>query len=88
MELRLPGANSRWLVRVSDTTRDGDLAAFADRHAGLAATASDGDFLVNDPDYGPVRFCADGRVEAEGRVLNPREWSIAGEATKLPLRQG
>ena len=37
-----------------------------------------------DPEYGEVRFHASGRVEAEGRVVDPATWTVAGKAELLP----
>jgi len=57
------------------------LGAVADDFRTLAlADEANGDILVDDPEYGRVRFGADGSVEAEGRRLEPAEWTIAGEA--------
>jgi hypothetical protein len=33
---------------------------------------------VDDPDYGPVLFHPGGRVEAEGRVIDPKDFTVAG----------
>jgi hypothetical protein len=57
------------------------LAAFAERFAALAPDPGAdprGRFTVTDPDYGPVVFHPDGTVEAEGRRLRPKDWSVAG----------
>ena len=37
-----------------------------------------------DPEYGEVRFHASGKVEAEGRVVDPATWTVAGKAEFLP----
>ncbi len=39
--------------------------------------------VVDDPEYGTVRFLADGRVVAEGRSLDPSDWTVRGEAMRL-----
>jgi hypothetical protein len=36
--------------------------------------------VLNDPDYGRVACAADGVIAAEGRVLDPSTWTIAGAA--------
>jgi hypothetical protein len=84
-ELRLAGRQATWIVRVGDTARHGTAAAFATRFSGLALRAdADGRLEVDDPEYGLVTFEADGRIAAEGRVLDPAEWTIAGNARHLP----
>ena len=73
-ELRLEGRAGLWIARVGH----GDSAAGFEAAHALAATR-DGDVLaVDDPEYGLVRFHEDGRVEAEGRTLDPRDWTLAG----------
>jgi hypothetical protein len=85
MELRLPGHKGRWIVRVSDAKVDGDIEAFRERYAALMVIEDGSDLVIIDPEYGLVRFGADGSVEAEGRRLDPADWTIAGETTTLPL---
>ncbi|WP_122523305.1 hypothetical protein [Pannonibacter phragmitetus] len=80
-ELRLAGRKTLWIVRLAET---GDLAAAEARYAGLKAEMSeDGTISVNDPDYGPVRFLADGSVNAEGRTLRREDYTVKGEAIML-----
>ena len=76
-ELRLPGRHGLWVVRMGSGD---DAAAFEAAHP-LTATGTDGTLTVEDPEYGPVRFLPDGTVEAEGRVLSPRDWTLEGERT-------
>lgn len=76
-ELRLPGRDGLWVVRMGSGD---DAAAFEAAHP-LTATGTDGTLTVEDPEYGPVRFLPDGTVEAEGRVLSPRDWTLEGERT-------
>lgn len=83
-EVRLPGRDGCWLVRLSDLATEGSLAAFGARFAGLAARAEDGALIVDDADYGTVRCLADGAVAAEGRRLDPAEWRHAGELLRFP----
>ncbi|MFT4173943.1 MAG: hypothetical protein QM639_15365 [Rhodocyclaceae bacterium] len=76
-EVRLPGRRGVWLVRLCDDKAP-DFDAFRARFQSLRVEHSDGDLVVDDPAYGRVRFAADGRVEAQGRVLDPQSWPIAG----------
>ena len=81
-ELRQPGHRSQWLVRLSDLDREGSLAAFGARMAGLTARCDADDAVtIDDPDYGPVRCGRGGTVAAEGRRLDPARWTHAGQAT-------
>jgi len=78
-ELRLAGRRGRWILRLGEAGRHGGLEDFRRRFVGLAARGeTDGRIVVDDPDYGVVEFAADGRVAAEGRVLDPGDWSLAG----------
>jgi hypothetical protein len=80
-ELRLRGRNARWLVRICESDR---LEAARSRFAGLAVkSARDGTLLVEDPEYGIVRFRTDGATEAEGRVIEPTRFTIRGESVML-----
>ena len=77
-ELRAPGRKATWIVRMAERGKADEIEKdFAT--LGLVEEAN-GDILVDDPEYGRVRFGADGSVEAEGRRLDPAEWTIAGEA--------
>lgn len=82
--LRLEGRRGRWIVRLDDDPQAGGLAGMAARYGGLAAREVDGALVVEDPGYGRVIFAADGHVEAEGRRLEPRDWTIAGTAHDFP----
>lgn len=79
-ELRLAGLDGVWLLRIG--TGD-DAAAFAAQHPLDLRAGDNGEMVVDDPEYGPVRFHADGRIEAEGRVLDPGEWTLTGERELL-----
>lgn len=80
-ELRQHGRRTRWLVRVCEAP---SLDAVAARFAGLTVReASDGAFLVEDPEYGMVRFRTDGAAEAEGRLIEPAHFTVRGEAVML-----
>jgi len=84
-ELRLAGRRSRWILRLSDIGRERDLDAFARRFAALdASDLSDGTIALDDPDYGAVNCRPDGRIEAEGREVDPATWTHAGRALLLP----
>ena len=39
--------------------------------------------IVDDPDYGVVEFEPDGTVTAEGRRLDPADWTIAGTRREI-----
>ena len=83
-ELRLPGHRTDWIVRLGDLGKDSD-DDFAARYGGLEIEDIGGGRLrVDDPEYGAVIFHADGRIEAEGRVIDPAAWTVRGEATSLP----
>ncbi len=83
-ELRQRGRNTRWIVRVCETS---DLARVEARYAGLSVRDEpDGTLVIDDPEYGVVRFRADGSAEAEGRTIVPEAFTVAGAATMLPAR--
>jgi len=80
-ELRLPGRKGAWIVRLGSRKEHGSLDAFATRFAALEiAGETDGALVVRDPEYGEVRFTADGAAEAQGRRLDPSQWSVRGNA--------
>jgi hypothetical protein len=83
-ELRAAGRRTTWIVRLGDRHGCGSLDAFDAAFSGLAVReADDGTLVVEDPEYGTVRFLADARIVAEGRVLDPSAWSIRGEARRF-----
>ncbi|WP_299843625.1 hypothetical protein, partial [uncultured Jannaschia sp.] len=82
-ELRLPGRDGRWLLRLGSRALHGDAAAFAARFAALDVTEAAGTLTIDDPDYGPVRFRPDGTVEAEGRRIDPGVFTVVGERVIL-----
>ncbi|WP_408612828.1 hypothetical protein [Kosakonia oryzendophytica] len=85
-EVRLTGRETCWLIRLNDDPHITSLDAFERDVAGLAVEEqADGVLLVRDPQYGEVFFHADGRVQAQGRVLDPKTWTVAGESRELPL---
>jgi hypothetical protein len=85
-ELRLAGRKAAWIVRLGDTARDGTAAEFAAVFSGLALReGAAGTLQVEDPEYGTVTFHDDGRIEAEDRIIDPAQWTIAGEARRLAL---
>ncbi|SDE72479.1 hypothetical protein SAMN05421538_11055 [Paracoccus isoporae] len=76
-ELRLAGREGTWLLRVVDGI--GDLDQLEAKFGALSLIAGpDGSIVVMDPDYGRVSFHPDGVVEAEGRRLDPAEWTLTG----------
>ncbi|MGH6924144.1 MAG: hypothetical protein ACRED5_10440 [Propylenella sp.] len=84
-EIRLPGPESRWIVRLSDIEREGDIDAFARRFVGRRVTDLAGGVIrLDDPDYGDIVCNSDGSVVAEGRKLDPSSWTHAGELRKWP----
>ncbi|WBU58839.1 hypothetical protein [Paracoccus albus] len=76
-ELRLNGRNGHWIIRV---TEEADNITKVIEDAGKLALIGDakGRIVVTDAEYGEVVFHADGKVEAEGRVLDPANWSLEG----------
>jgi len=84
-ELRVPGYKAVWIVRLGQADIQGPLEAFASLFANLDVRRGEGDGLaINDPEYGEVVFHADGRIEAEDRIVDPTLWTVAGEAVMLP----
>ena len=80
-ELRQYGRKTRWVVRVCKAS---SLDAVEQEFGGLAVEEqADGTLVIEDPDYGAVRFRADGVVEAEGRTITPKDFTVSGEATML-----
>ncbi len=83
-ELRVAGRKATWIVRLGDRASSGSLEAFAERFGGLTVRGQeDGALIINDPEYGEVRFGNDGAATAEGRTVDPSEWTIGGQATRL-----
>lgn len=86
IELRRPGLASAWILRVGSVRRYGELRSFRLTFGSLALTISANDVLtLDDPEYGLVRFHPDGLVEAEGRRLDPADWTVKGEGRTLPI---
>lgn len=80
-ELRQYGRKTRWIVRVCTS---GELSAVESRYSALAVREdADGTFVVEDPDYGTVRFHSDGSVQAEGRTISPGSYTVTGEVATL-----
>ncbi|ATU94888.1 hypothetical protein [Phyllobacterium zundukense] len=83
-ELRQYGRKTRWIVRVCAAP---DLKTVKARFAGLAISeGTDGTLVIEDPDYGIVKFHRDGSMEAEGRAILPKDFTIAGEVTMLATK--
>lgn len=84
-ELRVAGRRATWIVRAGSAA---SLAGFAQMFSALEVRGAEAGLLeVTDPEYGAVRFHADGRVEAEGRVVDPRDWTVAGGAALFAAPQ-
>lgn len=80
-ELRQYGRKTRWIVRVCEAS---NLGAVEAKFAALAVQEdAEGTLVIEDPDYGIVKFRADGAVDAEGRTISPQSFTVAGEATTL-----
>ena len=81
-ELRLAGRKGWWIIRTGAAE---DLAGFAARFGDLAPQGEGprGDLTIDDPEYGAVRFFANGEVEAEGRRLRPKEWTVPGLRARI-----
>ena len=80
-ELRQQGANTRWIVRICEAEH---LQSVENRFSALAVTdGADDSWTVEDPEYGPVRFLADGSVEAEGRRLLRSDYTVAGDTIMI-----
>ncbi|MBS5774983.1 MAG: hypothetical protein KHW84_18330 [Enterobacter cloacae] len=85
-EVRLSGRETCWLIRLNDDPALTTLAQFASHFAGLQVeTLADGTLQVCDANYGEVLFYADGRVQAQGRTLDPATWTVDGESRELTL---
>lgn len=88
-ELRAAGRNATWIVRLGGrdvelVTLDAWVAAFADLSV---RSGAEGDLIVEDPQYGTVRFLSDAKVVAEGRTLDPSSWTVRGHATCMKRRE-
>ena len=85
-EVRLSGRETCWLIRLNDDPALTTLAQFANHFADLQVeTRDDGTLHVRDANYGEVLFYADGRVQAQGRTLDPATWTVDGESRELTL---
>ncbi|PWC19621.1 hypothetical protein [Brenneria corticis] len=83
-EVRLTGRHSRWVIRLCDDSSITQLSAFIDDFHSLSVSEKDnGDLSIDDPLYGQVIFFADGRVQAENRIIDPQTWTIQGESKEL-----
>ena len=81
VELRQRGRKTRWIIRVCEAS---DLASVEGWFSALAVHEdADGTFVIDDPQYGAVRFRADGSTEAEGRIIVPGTFTVAGTTTML-----
>lgn len=83
-ELRLSGRENWWLLRLGSAFAHGDEATFAARFAVLGPEDGETAIEVADPDYGRVVFHDDGTVTAEGRRIDPDEFTVSGQREFLP----
>jgi len=84
LEARLPGRRGRWVVRLGDATAYPSLEAFASAFRGLQAEGGDDErFLIDDPAYGRLVCFPNGIVEAEGRRLDPSDWTHRGDTERF-----
>jgi hypothetical protein len=80
-EIRQYGRKTRWIIRVCEAS---SLDTVAAKFAALEVRQeADGTFVIEDPDYGTVRFRSDGITQAQGRSIAPEDFSVRGEATIL-----
>jgi hypothetical protein len=83
-ELRQYGRNTRWIVRACKAS---NLDVVEVKFAGLAISeGTEGTLVIEDPDYGSVKFHSAGSVEAEGRVVLPKHFTVAGEVIMLAAK--
>ncbi len=84
-EVRLPGRQGVWIIRLDDLQNAGSEEEFASLFAELAVTLQkDGTFVITDPQYGEMVLHEDGRIAAEGRIVDPADWSVEGKAIEFP----
>ena len=84
-ELRLAGRHGRWIVRLGATGARRPRRRFRAplRRPRRSTHGTTARIVVDDPDYGEVEFRADGtRRRPRAARLDPRDWTIAGEATR------
>lgn len=88
-ELRAAGRRTTWIVRLGDRNANlPALDAWAGAFAGLSVRSGpDGELTVEDPEYGTVHFLADARIVAEGRTLDPANWTVRGGAMRMKQRE-
>jgi hypothetical protein len=83
-ELRQNGHKTLWIVRLGETADHGSQAGFAEAFSKLSVVrGADNEISIEDPEYGLVVFHGDGRISAEGRIVDPDQWSVEGTATVL-----
>ena len=83
-ELRVAGRQTTWIVRLGERFSSGSFDGFAGSFGGIEVIeGANGELLVHDPEYGTVRFGADGSAQAQERVVDPSQWTVLGQATRL-----
>ena len=80
VELRMAGRRARWLLRLASVADGTSLHTAGGRFPTLRIEEAGKDFIVRDPEYGTVVFRESGAVEAEGRTLDPKSWTVGGES--------
>ncbi|MER8881067.1 hypothetical protein NKL07_15605 [Mesorhizobium sp. C280B] len=88
-ELRAAGRRTTWIIRLGDQNAnrpalDAWTAVFGDLSV---RSGPGGELIVEDPEYGTVHFLADARIVAEGRTLDPANWTVRGEAMRMKHRE-
>ncbi|WP_205800255.1 hypothetical protein [Microvirga terricola] len=83
-EIRLPGHEGRWVVRLSDVATEGSLKAFGERFAGFSISEADGTITLNDPDFGAVVCNADATVRVGTETIDPKHWTLSGDLRSFP----
>ncbi|PLW76520.1 hypothetical protein [Cohaesibacter celericrescens] len=83
-ELRQYGRKTVWIVRLGNAAQNGSFSGFKTRFSDLAfSLGDDGVITIEDADYGTVAFATDGIIQAEGRNLDPSNWTVEGLFTQL-----
>ena len=84
-ELRLAGRRGWWLLRLGQTDSLNDFFA---RFGGLSLHGDDprGELTVNDPEYGKIIFRPDATIQAENRILTPKDWTVPGLRHDRPAK--
>lgn len=82
-ELRLHGQRQWWVLRAMPTTGRPRFAEAESRGSLRPEFVENGTIQIVDPEYGLVDMLSDGSVSAEGRRLDPRDWTLQGRSLEL-----